>query len=352
MKISRHEMLAALDAAKPALASKSLIDELTHFWFMKGSLLTFNDILGMDVPFEAPIEGGIKGALLLGLLSNSKAKEVTITELENEEVEFKAGAAKLRLALLSLDRAVWKFPKINSKQLLPISDKFVKAISAQLISTSADTSVPDQLGVTLVPEDDIINLYSTDSKTLTWGIAHKMKGIVKKRCVLPAPFCEQLSSVCGKGGFMLVRDEDVIAENEAGVRLYSRLVEVPSPLDFDKVLERCLPKNFDKKATPVPSLLRLALERVLVVVNQGAGDPIQITLDAEALRLYAKVGSAEIDDKVRLEHPHDEVTVWVDPVKLKRGIEDAKSIFVSKEAVVLIGNSGNIHCIATMSGNK
>ena len=79
MKLERKELLAALKACKPALAEKDPLTQLLCLWFSGQSLFAYNNVIGIDAPLETDFKGGVQGALLFGLVSNSLAKQAEIT---------------------------------------------------------------------------------------------------------------------------------------------------------------------------------------------------------------------------------------------------------------------------------
>lgn len=350
MKIPRQELESKLSLAAPALASKELMEELVQFWFTGEVVVAYNDIIGIDMPFKTDFEGGVRGSLLLGLLGKSRAKDVTVESAEDgKDLVFKAAGAKLQVALLPMAQSLWQFPEVDEKAMFRVDPDFVKMLERSMLSVGDNTSVADQLGVTIISEEGGLDFYSTDSKTITCGSMKMPKGYSAGRVILPTVFCQQFVKLCKDGGKLLLTKDSVVAQNAAGVRLWSRLVDAPRPLDFASAINTHLPNGYKKKMTPIPSRLKLAIERVVVVLTGHSGEPIEMKLDPEYLRLYAKTANAEIKDVLRLEKPHEEITALMDPELIRRALPECESMMLTERCLVMVHGDNFIHLISGFS---
>lgn len=341
MKYARAAMLDALNTCKPALAVKDLVEELTHVWFDGETMTAYNDAdLGIQVPFKTDFKGGIRGSLLLGLLHNSRAKEVEI-EPADEDGHMKLVAARTRakLPVLETERAVWEFPKVGTKDTFDITPDFVRALRAVLISVGNDTSIPEKLGVTVIA-DGGARMYTTDSNSIATikVAAPKGKWLAKgERVILPTAFCEQLLRLCSTGGFMEIRKDSVVAGNDQGVVVYARLVDCPNPLDLAGIVaqHRALPKG---AVFEVPPKLALALDRAIVVLEGVVGESVDMWIGAGKLRLEAHVeGRASLKDFITMPEGVPDVQLRVDPSLVKRGLPHAVDMAITEQAVLLMG---------------
>lgn len=350
MKTERTTLLAALDVVKPAIATKALLEELTHVWFAKDQLLAYDDVLGIRAPFQSDgLVGGIRGALLLGLLTNSMAKFVEITTEESgTEALLKASRAKLKLALLDADKAVWEYPSVKKDKFFSLTPEFMEALGDVLIAAGQDTSIPDQLGVTLSLDEDGLTLYATDANSIASASIEIPKGYDEEYLVIPTPFCEQLIRLCTEEPRMAIVKEGVVAECKPGIGVYSRLVDVPEPADFAGQLSRALPKGFIKKAVPIPPVLRLAVERALVVLDGKIAEPIKFFVKDGVLNLEADSPLGELRDSIQLEKEHEDVSIRVDPALIKRGLEKCDEMFVADSCLAMLGRKGNfVYAVST-----
>jgi DNA polymerase III sliding clamp (beta) subunit (PCNA family) len=341
MKLPRIAFLKALNIAKPALASKELILEMTHYWFTGDSIIAYDDKIGIEVPFKTDFSGGLQGRLLLGILEKSAAKEVELIEGErNSEMVLRCGNARANLALLDPKRIIWQFPKYDERDAFAVDKDFVSILSDMLICVGQNVSVPDTLGVTFEPsyrDEEWLDLYSTDNSTIAWARLDLPQHYNAKRCCIPEEFCRQLIAICKSKGSMLVEDDCVMALLDEGVKLYGRLVDVPRPEDFAEKIDEVVP-NPDR-LVEIPNRFKMAIERVSVVIEHIPGEPCEVSIDDEnVLRLYAKaVDYGEIRDAIRLKGDHEEVSSWFDPALIKRGVDNRTEMFISQDALVMRG---------------
>ena len=129
MKLERKAMLDAVETVRPGLASKSQIDEFAHVWFDGKTVMAYNDTdLGVEFPFPSELKGGLRGQLLLGMLSASRAKELELTPAGEDELLLKAGGTKLTLPLLPIKQSVWKFPTTEDDKPINLTKELLAAV--------------------------------------------------------------------------------------------------------------------------------------------------------------------------------------------------------------------------------
>jgi DNA polymerase III sliding clamp (beta) subunit (PCNA family) len=341
MKTERTKLLAALDIVKPAIAAKALLEELTHVWFLDKRLIAYDDVIGISAPFDAEeIQGGIKGQLIVGLLNASGAKNVELTA-KGDEALLKAARAKLNLALLEPERAVWDFPKVKNNAFSPLSKELLAGLADVLIAVGQDTSIPDQLGVTFQLAEDGLTLFTTDSKTIAQCFVPAPKGFDEEYMVVPTQFCEQLLRLGNDKTQVALIKGGIVANCESGVGIYSRLVDVPDPSDFTDTLQRALPKNYNSVAVPIPGNMRLAIERALVVLNGKVAEPISMTVKDGILNLECRSDLGELHDEIELDGKHEDASLQIDPTLIKRALDKCDSMLLADSCFAMIGRKGN-----------
>src|SRR5688572_14425066 len=100
--MKRNELIALLNAVKPALSNNDLIPVLSMFWFTGSEILAYNDQISIQVPFKSNFVGALPGATLLAMLNSSLAEEVDLTQ-KGQTASLAAGKTKLKLACLPPD---------------------------------------------------------------------------------------------------------------------------------------------------------------------------------------------------------------------------------------------------------
>lgn len=355
MNHDRVAMLAALNLIKPAIAAKDLVEELAHVWFDGETITAYNDAdLGIQVPFTSPFKGGIRGALILGLLVNSRAKEV-IFELQDEGfVLLKAARAKALLTVLEPERAVYELPPA-SKNVYKFGDDFTTALKSVMISVGNDTSIPEKMGITLIVSKQCIDFYTTDSQTaahveLAQGKDCKLKP--GSRYIIPTTFCEQLLRLCGNGGELDLQEDIVTATNSDGVFIWARQVVISDkPFDFAGAFARHT--DFpDEALFETPSRLSLALDRSLTMLDGLPDEPVAIMVDGGKLRLVTTAeGRGELKDSVDIAATVPAVTVKIPPNRIKRALGLTTHIAMTKQ-IVYMNNDQGLEYMATTKGGS
>jgi len=352
MKLDRKELLAAVDTVKPGLATKSTIDEFAHVWFNGKTALTFNDTdLGMEVPFAAPLKGGLRGALLLGMLNASRAKEVEIDVAPDaplpNEILIKAGGMKLTMPVLGLKKTVWKFPDVSGAKPFTLTKDMLRAVDMVMVSTSdPEPSVPEKLGVTFEPaEDGKVNIYATDALTVSKATCAAPKGYKVPLVTMPTPFWAEVLRQCKEGGKLWVLDDCVIAENEKGVRIFAKLVNVERPQDWANAFDTALPKRWHLKKQAIPAKLPLAFQRAGILLEGHDAEAVAVTVVGDRLRMEAKSSIGELKEAVKLEAPADDVSVRLEPSLVNRGFKDAEEMLVTGDCFALFGAHGFIYLV-------
>src|SRR5205807_1397130 len=128
---------------------------------------------------------------------------------------------------------------------LPIAMKqFIPSIQSCLRSVSADTSIPDQLGITITSEGNELLMYSTNNATLSHSRVKFIKPFkLKNRVILSAQFCKQMVELAkDHSDLKLEIHEDNTSLLTAGkITLFGRTIDVDKPIDFKALLNTNIP---------------------------------------------------------------------------------------------------------------
>lgn len=354
MKYARMAMLEALNTVKPALAAKDLIEELTHVWFDGETMTAHNDAdLGIQVPFKTDFKGGVRGSLLLGLLHNSRAKELDLEPTDDGHMKLVAARTRAKLAVLDSERQVWAFPKFSTKNTFDLDEHFLRALKTVMVSVGNDTSIPEKLGVTIMAGGGEARMFTTDSRAITAVKVPAPKGAWMKngaRVILPTAFCEQVLRLCASGGFMEIAADRVVAGNGDGVLVYARQVDCPMPLDLTGTVAQHT--KFPKGALfEIPPKLAGALDRAIVLLEGVVGERVSISTAAGKLRLEAHAeGRGNVKDYIDLPEDVPEIELQLDPALVKRAIHLATHMALLEDAAVLTGDDDLVYLASTGEG--
>lgn len=349
MEIERLTLIERLTTVSPALSDRAIVPILANFCFTGKELYAFNGQVAIEVPCETSFKGGAPGGTLLSLLKASRARNVTL-EPDKEILLVKAASARIKLPLIPPED--FEYPDLDVEpETFPVATaEFVDGIKSCLQSVSLDTSVPDQLGVTLIGEGDFLSLFSTNNYTLS-HVELKLKKAFKGRAILPAVFCEQLVRLADKTEplkLQIIDNDYAVFVNRKGVRLFGRLISVERPYRFRETLDRQL-DALPKKFAPVPKLMRAVIDRSTIIVV-GSIDGQSTAIDVHDGRMHFKSVSerGEVIDNVAFPD-HPEVKLNVSPKLMKSGVEDFDEIALSTKAAVF-RRKGTLYLVAAAGG--
>lgn len=359
--INRQDLLNALKLVEPALAAKDIIVEFTHVWFDGRTITATNDMgLGIRVPWTSTIKGGLPGKLLLGLLSNSKAKEVDIVpnDKDDDGVILKMGKASVKLTLLPL-KAITGIYKKQERGWLVDNDEpegkkfetskaFLDAISLVMISAEAPKSkIAELTGVTVIKNEGL-HAFATDDDTVAWCKFKDNAWPLKegKRVTIPIPFVEQLLGFTKNDPADLWLGKNFIYANCRDAGIFSNLVTVEEPTNLIK-----LGKGAVENAAyvPIPARLKLALARSFSMLDNQKESFINLRVKESVLRITTKTALGELKDSIPLEGKMPEVETMLDPKLIKRGLPMCERMYISKTSTVLTSKEDFVYIIAAFS---
>ena len=347
----RIELIEKLERVAPALSGNNLVPVLSHFWFRENTLLCYNDQIAICTKLTTDFAGAVPGDTLLSLLSVSRAKEVEFfvgqadgKKLPDGQLLIKAASSKLKLPFLDVaSTKIFEMPKPDSAKALAVDMKqFLEAVNSCMRSLKEDTSMPDSLGITLVFNNNGIDLYATNDATISYAHVKTKKPQPDGRVVLSGNFCRQMISLAKAGDHMHVEiheDHSLFSCNDN--ILFGRLVDVQRPLEFSSVIESSFPKESEKLLVSVPSKLQLILERAIVITDSKTERPkTEITIKAGIARFFSQSAEkGEVRDSMQLEEQHPDVHVSIDPRLFRAGYGGFDKMLLTENCLIMAKGS-------------
>lgn len=141
MEIKRTDLLDALKAIKPGIASKEIIDQSTHFVFQNGEVRSYDDRVSINSTFD--YEGpsfAIKADEFLKLINSFSSEKIDFA-IKDNKLKLKCGKTK---ASLNIDHDV-KLPDIdlpNDDEWIDLPEDFVESLKFSLFSVGKNASNP------------------------------------------------------------------------------------------------------------------------------------------------------------------------------------------------------------------
>lgn len=346
--MQRKELLSTLQMVAPALASNDIIQSLSHFWFRGKSVMAFNDQISISTPLTTDFIGAVPGNLLLKLLNatgSANVEFITQEDKDNSEIIVKAGAAKIRLPVLTPEEAfIFDIPKPKDGVTFTPSAKLLSAFETCMMSVSSDTSVPDQLGITVITDGNKIDLYSTNNVSLNYCPVRVKDNLPKLRMILPTLFCSQLLALSKNAEKVAITlCPDHVTMEADGTKLFGKFVETANPLDFVSIIKQHAvdPK---KPLIEIPAKLGPTLDRVIIMTeSQSKVDqsPVRITVADGKMNFFAKSEKGEVRDMIVVKSDQQkDLQIRVDPRPFKKGIEKMSEFLATEDCLILRNDVG------------
>lgn len=377
--MKRTEILALLNAVKPALSTNDLIPVLSMFWFTGTDILAYNDQISIQVPFKSNFVGALPGSVLLAMLNSSISDEVELSSQKGSTANLLVGKTKLKLAYLPRDDfSFFTIPDPDPKgYTLPVDPaEFLTGIESCLRSVGSDVSSPDQLGITLLRRGNTLQLFSTDRHTLSSAevkLTDDPPLDEGDRVILSQPFCKQMlrllnwRTAAGEGVDDEEGEEEAPKEEEKSrfsskapkqidleitdkyallaigggeeALLYGRLIKSDHPLDYEGIYNSHASKTHLKGLVDVPSNLGMVLDRANIIVKASlkpVATHIEVTALQESSRatFVSKSDTGEVTDTLKLGVAHPEVAVTVSPKLMKKGATFFDKFVASEKSIV------------------
>lgn len=356
----RVDLLDRLARVAPALSNNNLVPVLSHYWFGKSSVMCYNDKIAIKTKLTSNFVGAIPDTFV-SLLSVSRAKEVELFTGEDDtgkkipdgQLLIKAASSKLKLPFLPEESTkIFEMPKANPNENLSIDMKvFLEAIESCSRSLKEDTSMPDSLGITLVFEDKVVNLYATNDSTISFASVKLKQPTKETRVVLSGDFCRQMLVLAKFDGVKHLEINEGYSLFECGDNvLFGKLVDVQRPLDFDSVIENLFSKEVQKNLVTIPSKLELILDRAVIITeSKTERSKTAITVNDGIAKFFSKSEKGEVRDTCQLEDAHPNVEVNIDPRLFKQGY-GAYEKFVLTDQCLIMTKGTSLYLVSASAG--
>lgn len=336
--MKRTELLDKLNIVAPALAANDIVPVQAHIWFTGETLMAYNGHIAISTPCKTEFACAVPGMYLLNLLKASGAKTIEFEGSPHEEgdmLQVLGASMKIKLPALPASAFNFKMPKPPEDVLSIDGEKFVAAIDTCLRSVASETTTPDYAGITLLPQDDGLNVFGANGLTLSRAIV-KYKGDGWARSILPPAFCKQLTVLAKdqkKIKFRLGKERAMFADDK-GTIMYGQLIDTEKPLPMINVFESHLKPG--AALVPIPSKLVAVLERACIV-SAGETTPIRTKIEVKERVARFKTSSrfGEVRDRMDVSGGQPDVVLEIDPKPVRAGCGDFNKMLITKSCFVM-----------------
>ena len=342
--MNRIDLLDKLKLVAPALSDNNLVPVLSHFWLLGDRLMAYNDQISISTSLKSDFKGAVPGSTLIDLLSASRAKDVELIvgkEVPEGQLLIKAASSRLKLPYLpSKATELFTMPKPDPAFVLDVSpEPFLAAIESCLRSVREDTSIPDSLGITIIPQGKFVDMYATNDATISHSQV-KLRGDTKfkDRVILSGAFCRQMLSLATEDKASIIEIHDDYSLFKCGdTILFGRLVNVEKPLDFASIIDTHFSEDTEKNLITIPTKLQLILDRAVIITeskSERSKTAVSIK-DGKAL-FYSKSDKGEVRDSMLVEQHHPDVDITIEPKLMQAGFGHFDKMVLSETCVVMI----------------
>jgi len=271
MKIKRSELLEALNAVKPGLATKTVVQQMEHVIFTGQDIVTYNEQTGILYPFETDFEASVNYNDLYKIITKIKKDEVELTVEESELLittkTTKAGLVTMTTDEIdeSLDGLINQLPnEVNGLDWQDIPSDFIDGALLCIPAVSQDLS-QGTLACLYINND---NLICTDNQRISW---YKLKEPVNYEFFIRAGTIRELASfdikrLCVSESWIhFITDKDVVFS--------TRLIRGKS---FDYFLDMF--DGFKGTAVELPEGLKALVDSAAVMAEEGIYRNMRVTI--------------------------------------------------------------------------
>lgn len=336
MKINRIELLQALDAVQPGLATKELIEQSQSFVFSNGSVITYNDEISVSHPIAIDIEGAVKAKELYDLLMRIKQDEIEI-EMKKNELRIKSKRTKAGITLeAEINMPLDKMDPVGKWRKLP--KNFCEALRFCAFTASQESNKP---ALTCLLVDGRYVLSCDGFRFTRYDMGEDVD--VKHQLMIPA-----------KASASLVNYEP-IKYNASGAWIHFKTKQgsIFSCKTFEEKypnIDHLLKIKGTKIKMPKNLIDILARAEVFSKSENITDASVDITVTKNLLMVSTRNESGWLKESAKIKYDGDEVTFSINPDFFKVSIKLLNDIVVGDNTMKLKGKNF-IHVVCLIAQN-
>jgi hypothetical protein len=370
--IARKALLQSLKVVEPAVLThpRYAANEpaLTHFFFTGTHVVAIDGSIAISTPRRTKFTGGIPAIQLTKLLINSRApvvdlqarsvvRHAPIVDMDgrhpvledHHDVLVRLGKAVVVLPMLVPD--TYRRPAMPKQSAL-IDAQFLAAVAHCTHSMNPENArCTEGQGISFIRDDSVLYLYSTDANTISRAVLKPGPAVFKQRVILTAEFCQQMLRLAKRARVSrlgLTRDYAILAADD--MVLYGKLLTSARPVDFERILQEHLPRDYAATMIAIPPKLKTMTGRIALVEAKGDHVRTQITCKDGTVRFATSSNAGEVVDSAKLPG-HPDIEVSVRATLLRRGCLIADKILFSEKSVVM-AKADALYLVAALLDNE
>jgi DNA polymerase III sliding clamp (beta) subunit (PCNA family) len=336
MKIKRLELLSALQAVSPGLASKEVIEQSTCFIFLDDQVITYNDEIAVSSPIEVGFEGAVPAKEFQALISKLKSDDVEL-ELDESggELRLKGSKAKSGFRVDSdIKLPIKDLAQPDDSDWIKLPASFCDAVSFCLFSVSKDQT--KQVLTCIHVHSTFVE--STDNFRVTRYDMGKTKSF-KEPLLIPA---QAARAVVGYKPTQYAKTDGWLHfKNESGLQFSCRIFSEEFP-----VIAHLMDVTGNK--LQFPASLDEIMDRANVFSN---GERITITAEGNKLTVASEGDTGWFNEAARITFDAEPIIFEISPEFMKSILKHTDTAELTEKLLKFSGENFT-HVVALMKPVK
>jgi len=322
MKIQKEDLLEILEAVKPGLAKKEIIDETGNFVFTGTGLFTYNDLLCIAYPLESGLDVSIPSEEFYKIVKRLK-KGILTLNVANQKLKLRAKNTTAELAVITETELPGfigriKIPPKTSKKWKDLPEELVEGMLWCSFTAMKSNVIPTLSGI-----------YVTGNMVLTSDELRVSKYTLEKTSpftfLLPHETFKTIESF--EPSKFHVGKDWAFFMNDAGVIVCSRVLPAESYPHTELSAQFSIGRS---KALTLPNDLLTALDLGEVLAEGGIPEEKRVDLEIKSKQIIVSSSKAEtgsITTKVKFDGDiKTPIKVTINPIHLKDVLQSAAKV--------------------------
>lgn len=336
--MQRTELLKTLDKVRPALSTRDFLPIMSHYCFTGDSVFAYNDTMAISAPCETGFAGGVRGDTLMAFLSNTGAKELSMS-VKDSALNIKAGASRVQLPILPEEEFIWDGPDMEEYSIVvPINEDFVKGLGRSLMTAGTAVGYPELGGVTFCFGDICTMLSSMDRSISRYTL--DMGGIDELRVVFGTEFCKVWHAFCEKylseenKAALYVNEYSAVIQFDDGTVLCGKALMGDKGYDIEG-LSAGYAEYAKSDVKPLPKLFAQACKRSAAFAAMEDGAAVKMTVSDGTLMMETRTKQyGNIRDRMKFAADFEN-TINLNPQQLVKFSSFSTHMYVDEDFIVL-----------------
>ncbi len=334
MKIKTAELLDALKAVKPGLASKAIVEQTDHFIFDGNMIRTYNDKIAISYPFgffaSEKFRIAVKADEFFKLVSKIKIKEIEVEYSDNGRLIITAGSTEAEI--MTSQDIVCPIVDSEEDEWKELPKNFAQAAYFCSFSAAGTLSVK-VLTCLWIHGSHII---STDRYRAS---KYKLEGDEMEDLLLAAKEAKAMKE--HKPTHYIYSDSWAHFKNKEGAILSCRIMDGAYP---EKVFDA-----FEKvgEEITIPAELKDKIDIAKIITDSDEDqEDITVTVKKKKMLLRGKGSIMEIKENCDIDYKGAAFTFEVSPESLLEILSHTNKMFISEDKLYFAG--GNFEHIISL----